>query len=193
VPNSIPHDTDQHGTHCAGILVGGNASGKWIGIAPEAEIAGALVLGENHVTDAQILAGFEWCIEQGVDVISMSLGGLSLGDQPPKTYTRAALTAINQGICVVAAAGNSGSGTSASPGNDVLIISVGAIDNEGVIAAFSGGRTEVIEASDIFPQTALPMVYSKPDVSAPGVAIFSAVPGGQWEVFRDYIPDARLW
>jgi subtilisin family serine protease len=183
VSGSIPHDTDQHGTHCAGILVGGDHSGKWIGLAPGAKVAGALVLGGDHATDAQILAGFEWCIDLGVDVISMSLGGLTLGPEPPVTYTRAALTAVNRGIAIVAGIGNNGSETSTSPGNDVLIISVGAIDHENVVAAFSGGRTEVIEESTIFPQMALPMIYSKPDLSAPGVAIYSSIPDGKWQVF----------
>jgi subtilisin family serine protease len=183
VVGSTPHDTDQHGTHCAGILVGGNTSGRWIGLAPEAEIASALVLGGDHATDAQILAGLEWCIETGVDVVSMSLGGLTLGIEPPATYTRAALTAVQHGIFIVAAVGNDGSETSTSPGNDVLIMSVGAIDHLGRVAAFSGGRTEAIEESLIFPKAALPMVYSKPDLSAPGVAIYSSVPGMEWAIF----------
>jgi subtilisin family serine protease len=152
-------------------------------MAPDAKVAGALVLGGEHATDAQILAGLEWCIELGVDVVSMSLGGLSLGIEPPATYSQAALTAANRGILVVAAIGNAGTETSTSPGNDVLVMSVGAIDHQGRVAAFSGGRTEVVEESDIFPKKSLPLIYSKPDLTAPGVAIFSCVPGGSWAVF----------
>jgi subtilisin family serine protease len=53
---SKPHDTDEHGTHCAGTLAGGRESGRYIGMAPEAKIAAALVLNaEEGGTDAQIL------------------------------------------------------------------------------------------------------------------------------------------
>ena len=58
VPGSAAHDSDQHGSHVAGTAVGGNASGKWIGVAPEAKVAAALVLnGSAGGTDAQISGG----------------------------------------------------------------------------------------------------------------------------------------
>ncbi len=44
VAGSKAHDSDKHGTHCSGIIAGGNSSGQWIGVAPEAELAVALVL-----------------------------------------------------------------------------------------------------------------------------------------------------
>jgi len=104
--SSEPHDSGQHGTHCAGTIVGGNFSGRWIGVAPEAEIAACLVLnGSQGGTHAQILAGIEWAINQKVDVISMSLGGLVLGPEVPSTYSRAILSALRAGIPVVTAIG----------------------------------------------------------------------------------------
>ena len=45
------------------IIAGGNRSGQWIGVAPEAELAVALVLnGEAGGTDAQVLAGIDWLV-----------------------------------------------------------------------------------------------------------------------------------
>lgn len=185
VANSKPHDSASHGTHCAGTIVGGNASGRWIGVAPEAKVAAALVLnGDQGGTDAQILAGIEWAITQGVDVISMSLGGLTMGPDVPSTYTSAILKALRLGIPVITAIGNEGSQTSGSPGNDFLAFSVGATDERDRVAGFSGGRTQVIRQSRIFPPQSLPMVYSKPEVSAPGVAVLSSIPGGKWDHYN---------
>lgn len=185
VHNSHPYDSDQHGTHCAGIMVGGNASGHWIGVAPDAEICAALVLnGQIGGTDAQVLAGIQWAIEQQVDVINMSLGGLIWGPDVPSTYTSAILNALRVGIPVVTAIGNEGSQTSGSPGNDFLAFAIGATDPSNRAAGFTGGRTQVIRQSPYFPQDILPLVYSKPDLSAPGVAVFSSIPNQQWEYFN---------
>ncbi|MBX9909052.1 MAG: S8 family serine peptidase [Beijerinckiaceae bacterium] len=185
VVGAKPRDSDKHGTHCAGIIVGGNASGRWIGVAPEAKIAAALVLdGAKGGTDAQVLAGIDWAIEQEVDVINMSLGGLIWGPDVPTTYTSAILNALRVGIPVVTAIGNEGSQTSGSPGNDFLAFAVGATDHLNRAAGFSGGRTQVIRQSPFFPQDMLPLVYSKPDLSAPGVAVCSSVPNGDWEYFN---------
>lgn len=186
VPNSKPHDSDRHGTHVAGTIAGGNASGQWIGVAPEAKLAVALVLdGDNGGTDAQVLKGIDWALfDAKVDVINMSLGGLTLGPEVPTTYTDAILTCLQTGVPVVTAIGNEGSQTSGSPGNDFLAFAVGSTDSEDRVAGFSGGRTQIIRESNFVPPDLLPLPYSKPEVTAPGVAIRSSVPGGKWEILN---------
>jgi hypothetical protein len=185
IRNARPHDSDQHGTHCAGTIVGGNVSGQWIGVAPEATLAVALVLnGSSGGTDAQVLAGIDWLVEQDVDVISMSLGGLTLGPETPNTYTEALLTCLRAGIPVVTAIGNEGSQTTGSPGNDLFAFSVGATDYLDRAAGFSGGRTHIIRQSNFIPRDNLPLPNSKPDVSAPGVAVTSSIPGNKWAAFN---------
>jgi subtilisin family serine protease len=182
---SQPHDSDEHGTHCAGTLVGGNASGRHIGLAPAARLAAAMVLrGDEGGTDAQVLAGIDWCVEQNVDLISMSLGGLFMDAETPPTYTEAILTCLEAGIPVVAAIGNEGEQTTGSPGNDLFAISVGATDPQDRVAGFSGGRTQILRKSDFIDSRYLPLPYSKPEISAPGVAIYSSVPGGKWKAFN---------
>jgi subtilisin family serine protease len=184
VAGSKAHDTDQHGTHVAGTIVGGNAGGRWIGVAPEAKVAAALVLdGKKGGSDAQVLAGIDWALDRGVNVISMSLGGLTLEPQAPSAYTAAILTALRAGVPVVAAIGNEGGQTSGSPGNDLFAFAVGATDPEDRAAGFSGGRTQIILESTFISPDVLPLPYSKPEVSAPGVAVESSVPGGQWSAF----------
>jgi len=178
------YDSDGHGTHCAGTLVGGCQSGRHIGVAPGAKLAAALVLhGEKGGTDAQVLAGIDWAVERQVDVISMSLGGLVMDIETPPTYTEAILTCIEAGIPVVAAIGNEGEQTTGSPGNDLFALSVGATDPNDRVAGFSGGRTQILWQSDYINPDYLPLPYSKPEVSAPGVAIYSSVPGGKWKAF----------
>lgn len=185
VEGSTPHDTDEHGTHCAGTIAGGSSSGRYIGVAPEAKLAVALVLdGEKGGTDAQVLAGIDWAVEQWVDVISLSLGGLVMDPETPPTYTEAILTCLEAGIPVVAAIGNEGGQTSGSPGNDLFALSVGATDYRDRVAGFSGGRTQIIYQSEFLDSNYLPLPYIKPDLVAPGVAVFSSVIGGGWKSFN---------
>lgn len=174
------HDDVGHGTHVCGTVAGGNAAGQWIGVAPEARLAVGKVLGGDGGTDAQVLAGMTWAIERRVDVLSMSVSGLVLLPQTPPVYTTALLTALQHGIPTVVAIGNEGSQTTGLPGNDLYALSVGATDHLDRAAGFSGGRTQVINESAFIDPDFLPLPYSKPELSAPGVAIVSAVPGGTW-------------
>jgi subtilisin family serine protease len=173
------YDSDEHGTHCAGTVVGGDASGRRIGMAPDAKIYAGLVLSGGEGTDAQVIAGIAWAIENRVDVISMSLGGLTMTADVLDTYTLPIIRANEAGIPVVCAVGNDGAQTTGSPGNDIFAYTVGATDVEDRAAGFSGGRTQIIEKSRYLDPSALPLVYSKPDITAPGVDIFSAVPKGK--------------
>jgi subtilisin family serine protease len=182
VQGSTPYDTNQHGTHCAGVLVGGNASGRYIGVAPRAKLAAGLVMNETGGSDAQVLAGIDWAVECGVDVLSMSLGGLVIDSNTPPTFTDAIYSCLEAGIPVVAAIGNDGHQTTGLPGNDPFSYSVGATDPDDKVAGFSGGRTQIITDSDFFHQDQLPITYSKPDVSAPGVGIRSCVPRNKYKI-----------
>lgn len=177
-------DDNDHGTHCAGTIVGGKASGRYIGMAPQAKILAARVLQNGSGTDAQILAGIDWAIKSGAHVISMSLGGLQMTAGVLDTYTRAIINANSVGIPVVVAVGNEGSQTTGAPGNDYFAFTVGATDHLDRAAGFSGGRTQIVEQSRYISRDSLPLVYSKPDVSAPGVDIYSAIRKGKWEAFN---------
>ena len=87
-------------------------------------------------------------------------------------------------MAFVAAIGNDGDGTGGSPGSDVFALSVGATDVDDRVAGFSSGRTQVVTESAVIRPGLLPLPYPKPDVSAPGVAVESSVPGGGWAVFN---------
>ena len=130
-----------------------------------------------------MLAGIDWALDRGVHVISMSLGGLVIGPETPGTYTRAIVDCFLRGVPVVAAIGNEGDGTGGSPGNDLFTLAVGATDVDDDVAGFSSGRTQVVTESAVIRPELLPLPYPKPDVSAPGVAVESSVPGGTWAAF----------
>jgi subtilisin family serine protease len=181
IVGSQPYDDNGHGTHVAGTVAGGNTSGQWIGVAPEAQLCCAKVLGPRGGTDASIQAGMRWALEQGVDVISMSLGGMAeIGPEMPAGYTDVIVTCLERGVPVVLAIGNDGSQTTGSPGNDIWAFAVGASDYFDRPAGFSGGRTQIVYESEFVAPEVLPLPYSKPEISAPGVAVVSSMPGGEW-------------
>ena len=174
-------DADGHGTHVCGTLVGGRASGRWIGVAPAAKLLVAKVLGRSGGTDEQILKGLEWAVARGAEVINLSLGGLSFEPDVLDTYTAALIAARAVGVPVVAAIGNEGAQTSGSPGNDFFALAVGAMDIDDRVAAFSAGRTQMVEHADAIDPRHLPLVYSKPDIAAPGVHVLSCIGKSKWE------------
>lgn len=178
---SNAYDDNGHGTHVSGTIAGGNASGRWIGMAPLAKIIAAKVLKNGKGTDAQILAGMAWAVQHGAHILNLSLGGWTEGIDVIDTYTTSILKANSLGIPVVAAIGNEGGGTSGSPGTDFYAFGVGATDFLDRAAGFSGGRTHVIQKSMSINPKHLPLIYIKPDLAAPGVDVYSAKLGGKWE------------
>ncbi|MEV6107514.1 S8 family serine peptidase [Streptomyces sp. NPDC051940] len=191
VEGSTPIDTQGHGTHVCGTIAGGDASGQWIGVAPEVELAVARVLPDGSGSPAQIQAGIMWAIEQGVDVLSMSLSAPltdpETGDftsLAPGVFTQAFRTCLIAGIPVVAACGNRGDQTGASTGGDIFAYGVGAVDHRDIVAGFSGGLSEVLVTSPVIPAEQLPLIFTKPDICAPGVAVTSSFPDGTWRALN---------
>jgi subtilisin family serine protease len=179
--DSAPHDSATHGTHVCGTIVGGNASGQWIGMAPEAKVAVGLVLKGGTGSHQQVLAGIDWAVAQGVDVLSMSLSATMFAVDAPTVFTAAFVNCRRMGIPVIAAMGNRGTQTGASTGSDAFAIAVAATDHRDVVAGFSGGHTQRITASDFIAAERLPLIYTKPDLAAPGVAVVSSVPDGRYQ------------
>ncbi len=97
-----------HGTMVAGIIAGSGAAsnGRYKGIAPGAKLISVKVIdgkGDGKVSD--IIAGIEWAVYNGADVLSLSLGGINLGETNPP-ITMAADNAASGGVVVCVAAGN---------------------------------------------------------------------------------------
>ncbi len=171
-----PYDTNYHGTHVSGIAAGAadpDGDVPAYGVAPGATLLNALVLDDDGGTFAQIIAGMQWAVENGADVINMSLGAEGYFVEmiePIRNAERA-------GTVVVCAAGNDGPETSSSPGNVHDSFAVGASNADGEIAQFSAG--ESIDTGDAWGPVApddWPDAYVVPDAAAPGVEILSAIP-----------------
>lgn len=97
-----------HGTMVAGIVAGSGAAsgGKYKGVAPGAGLLNVKVVnkdGSGRISD--IIAGIEWALDNGADVLSLSLGGMNLGETNPPV-TMAADNAVDGGAVVCVAAGN---------------------------------------------------------------------------------------
>ena len=173
---SAIHDSGAHGTHTAGTMVGRNYQGINIGMAPQARLASALVLPGGSGTFAQIVAGMQWVMDQGADIMNLSLGGV--GYDP--AWETPVFNATLGGTLVVASIGNSGLGTSGGPGNVFFTMSVGATQDEDHCAGFSGGEAfPLLFFFDFFP-----LAYRTPLISAPGVAVISAIPGPDSRAFN---------
>ena len=172
VSGAQPHDTAQHGTHTAGLLVG-----KTVGVAPDAKLLSALVLPGGEGTFAQVIAGMQWMLDpdnnadtnDGANVVSMSLG-------LPGTYqefVQPVKNMIAAGVIPVFAIGNFGpnAGSTASPGNIPDVIGVGAVDQQNNVAPYSS-RGPVNWTGGYSGS------FVKPDLVAPGDKITSSFPGG---------------
>ncbi len=98
-----PIDDHWHGTHVAGILCAGANAVGYRGIAPRAELYAVKVLNENGFGYlSTVAAGIDWCRQNGIEVINLSLGGST----PSQVLKEACDTAKEDGIIIVAAAGN---------------------------------------------------------------------------------------
>lgn len=113
-----------HGTHVAGIIA---ADGELKGVAPDAEIYAYRALGPGGAgTSVQVIAAMEKAIEDGVDIINLSLGNnVNVPDFPTSVAVN---RATELGVAVVIANGNSGpqDWTVGSPATADKALSVGA-------------------------------------------------------------------
>jgi len=180
----LVYDLYGHGTHVAGII-GGNgsrSSGRYAGVAPNVNLIDLRVLDANGAgSDSMVIAAIQQAIAlkntYNIQVINLSLGrGISVGyAQDP--LCQAVETAWNSGIVVVVAAGNfgrisvngsNGYGTVAAPGNDPLVLTVGAMKSMGT---YSRTDDQIASYSSKGPTTYDHVV--KPDVVAPGNMVVS--------------------
>ena len=134
---SNPYDDNGHGTNMAGILV---ADGWINGVAKKVNLYVAkALLANGSGFEEDVVAGIDWCINQNVNIISLSLGGGQdlfpfLGSNG-RTIEDSVNDATARGIFVVAAAGNDGGedddGDVASPGSERRVICVGGVTLSG--------------------------------------------------------------
>jgi subtilisin family serine protease len=137
-------DNGRHGTHVAGMAAGRFEAPQFKGgltsAAPYAKLMGIKVLGAQGGSDADILDGVLFAVQNGADIVNMSLGGLrrpTLGnDASAKAIDR---IARSYDAVFVISAGNSGPGLNqvGSPGSAHRAVTVGAsVSHETYSSAF---------------------------------------------------------
>lgn len=153
-------DRQGHGTHCAGIIAATLNNSGVVGVAPEVELYAVKVLGDDGSGSLQwIVKGLDWCIKNGIHIVSISLGSPKGSTQLYETIKRA----YDAGIVLIAAAGNEGEGvdTVGYPASYEEVISVAAVDINEQRGSFSSTSLEV-------------------DIAAPGVNVLSTYPGNKY-------------
>ena len=183
VPGVVSFNDDNgHGTHCAGVIGARNNFVGVVGVAPRCSLYAVKVLKHNPLTGrasgatSWILAGMTWAKNNGMHVVSMSLGGKGCVSV---AYTTAVAQLNAAGVTVVCAAGNSFNDPITpqdpefkcvnSPANSPGVLAVGAVDSNNVIAPFSSRGTGCCGAGN-----------NPVSLVAPGVSIKSTVLGNAY-------------
>lgn len=175
-----PYDDEGHGTAMAGIIV---AQDGLTGIAPGVELLVAKAIDEQGSgSDEGIAEAVEWCADQQADIISLSLGGeggIGFAGITTDQLEQAVQDALDEGVFVVAAAGNDGEdddGDVSSPGSVEDVICVGGTTRLGNVWR---GSSEGDNNGRLWP----PMLPrsdpdKKPEVLAPGAEVPVLMAGG---------------
>jgi len=148
---------ETHGTHVAGTVLAALNEGGVRGVAYDADLYYARVLGPTGGRSSDIMAGVEYLVvEKECKIISLSLGGSKSSRLEEKFYQD---MYDNHGALIIAAAGNEGADGLIYPAGYPVVLSVGAVDSNNAIADFSNYGNNL-------------------DIVAPGVNVLSSVPIG---------------
>ncbi len=171
IPGQGVQDDNGHGTHCAGTAGGTRTptNGPRYGIASDTTLfIGKVLSNQGSALGRSTLAGIEWALRNGCQVISMSLGApVAAGEPFSVAFEQVGQAALAQNALIVAAAGNNSKRFQGlispvnSPANSPSIMAVAAVDRFLRIADFSCGGVN--------PD-------GRVDISGPGVDILSSTP-----------------
>ncbi|ABI38468.1 peptidase S8 and S53, subtilisin, kexin, sedolisin [Shewanella sp. MR-4] len=154
-----PGNNNAHGTHVAGTIAAIANNDGVIGVMPNqnANIHVIKVFNESGWGySSSLVSAVDTCVSNGANVVTMSLGGSG-----SSTTERNALAAhYNNGVLLIAAAGNAGNNTHSYPASYDAVMSVASVDNHKDHSAFSQYTNQV-------------------EISGPGEAILSTVTRGE--------------
>jgi len=148
-----------HGTHIAGITAAWTGSGTGVaGLAHDCRLMNVKVADDQGRFDSSVAAkGVKWAVDHGARVINMSL----VSTEPSPILEEAINYAWNKGVVVVAAAGNLVGTKLVYPAYYSNCIAVAATDSNDYVVSWSSQGDWV-------------------DVAAPGVDIYSTLPGNKY-------------
>lgn len=169
VPGQDVDDLNGHGTHTASTVAGTGAAsdGRYAGMAPGADLMVGKVL-DNSGSGATsgIIAGMQWAVAEGADIVSMSLGN-DTATSCSSLDTQALEALSDRALFVVAAGNSSRHATVSTPGCSPAALTVGALDRENGTAPFSS-RGPAVGGG-----------WAKPDIASQGVGVVAANAGGR--------------
>lgn len=195
-PNSehpfTPADLDGHGTRVTGLLLGGNSSGAYIGVAPDAEWIGVKIFADNGTAlNSVIHAGYQWLLDpdgnpetdDAPDIVNNSWSfeaSPNICDAAAREFQADVQALKAAGIAVVFAAGNSGpaSSTSTAPANYPESFAVGSVGT-------SSSSTLISDFSARGPSACDGTIY--PEVVAPGFLVLTSDLTGGGTNLNSYI------
>lgn len=174
IDNNPMDDYAGHGTHVAGIIAALSNNLGIFGVAPKSKIMPVKVFGiyfdgiEYHdsITSYSFITGIEYARENNADIINMSLGGYTYAQLEKDTID----AAINEGIVIIASAGNDYTNQPHYPSGYENVISVSATDigNDFWLDTCIDRDDNQFSCGSNYGSTI--------DIAAPGVGITSTVP-----------------
>ncbi|MFN2165044.1 MAG: S8 family serine peptidase, partial [Anaerolineae bacterium] len=190
-----PCDDQGHGTHTMGIMVGDDGDTHQIGMAPGAEWIGCRNMEQGVGTPATYMECFEFFLapypvegtpEDGLPALAPDVVNNSWSCPPTEGCDVAAIglleesvTALRQaGIMVVASAGNYGNYTTDSC--DTVLYPPAIYTQSTTVGNFNHLTDQIHYSSSRGPVTYDGSTHIKPDISAPGVSIYSSVPNDNY-------------
>jgi thermitase len=139
-----------HGTGIASIIAG--QTDEFLGLAPSSEVLSVKVLNSDGVGDSFTIAkGIVLAVDQGADIINLSLGGFSSS----AAMDQAIQYAKSKDVLLVSAVGNDGTQGVLYPARHKDVIAVSSVDAKSRVSSFASYGPEV-------------------DLAAPGVGIVTA-------------------
>jgi serine protease AprX len=186
ISTTVPVDPHGHGTHTMGTMIGDDSGGTAIGVAPGAQWIGCRNMDASGVgSPATYAACYQWFIAptdlngenpdptKAPHVINNSWACPASENCTVTALITATKNVRAAGIMTVHSAGNSGSGCGTVNTPAAIYaesFSVGATDSNNSIASFSSRGPVTIDGSN----------RRKPDISAPGVSIWSSTKDGSY-------------
>jgi bacillopeptidase F len=166
--HATPHDVHGHGTQTMGLMVGGDAGGTSIGVAPGAQWIAAKIFNDAGVASySGIHLAYQWLLDPDGDpavddaphVVSNAWGLVNAAGSCITEFQADIDTLRAAGIAIAFSAGNSGpaAATSVSPANYAGNLSVGAVDNLQAVDMFSSRGPSACDGT-IFPMLVAPGV-----------------------------------
>lgn len=156
---SVPGNNNAHGTHVAGTIAAIANTEGIKGIMPNQNVNLHIVKVFNEAGwgySSSLVKAVQTCADNGANVVNMSLGG----SQSSVTEKNALKAVYDNGVLLIAAAGNDGNTAHSYPASYDSVMSVAAVDDKSDHAAFSQATNQV-------------------EISGPGVSILSTVTVGE--------------